>query len=146
MKTNLLKTYNNSIDEYNYAILLQRFKAFELKTGPRIGDFLVLENGNVKRFTHDWGAEIQTTLWGEAGSFYIGGEGCVSFSGGLDCALPKSSMELTTEVKMGSFWFFYRNEVKAHNGLNVLIPCAVWCYTATDYQDKLIHPEIYPAI
>jgi hypothetical protein len=132
---------HNPISETNLKILKERFERFEKRTGPRIGDYLILPNGCKRRFTHDWGAEIQITLWGICGSFYLSHGGGVSFSGGLDSGLSVEKMVKTEEVQMGKFWFFANNEVRAHNSIDVLMPCAVWQYTDEDYLKILIHPN-----
>lgn len=140
MKAEMLVRHN-PISETNLKILKKRFERFEKIPEPRIGDYLILPNGCKRRFTHHWGTEIQITLWGIGGSFYLSHCGSASFSGGLDAGLSVKKMVKTEEVQMGKFWFFANNEVKAHNSIEVLMPCAVWQYTDEDYLKILIHPN-----
>lgn len=115
------------LDERDKSILEQRVKEWSQDAdGPRVGEYLMTEKGYL-RFTHDWGESIQTTVRPNYdASFYFGKGGYMSFSGSLDSAVPKTSLELTSEIKEGSCWFFSHDYATAHNGVHVSVPCRVW--------------------
>lgn len=110
------------LDEKDTQILTKRRAAFDAIKGPRVGDFIKMLDGTLQRFSHDWDDDIQTA---EGGSFYIG-PGYVSFSGGLNPAIPKASIILTDEVSGGAFWFFHHDQHRAHNGVNFFMPCRIF--------------------
>lgn len=119
-----------TFDEKDQAILDERKAARDQIEGPRIGDFVKFADGTYKRFTHDWGTDIQTTSGTNPGdtSFYLGRMGYASFSGSLDPALPKDKMTLTDEVKEGGFWFFHHDYHTGHNGVYFRTACRVYAY------------------
>lgn len=116
------------IDETDKAKLADRAKARESLTGPLVGDYVVMPDGTLRRFTHDWGDEIQTTVKGFQydASFHIGRDGYMSFSGSLDRGVPKDRLTLTGEVKDGSCWFFSHDYAEGGNGVRVTLPCRVY--------------------
>jgi hypothetical protein len=115
-------------DARDAELLDERQAAWEKRGEPRVGDFVTMPDGELRRFTHDWGAEhgIQTTWKGESGSFYLSGNGYASYSGGLEPAIPFSRIKPTDEVRDGWFWFFHHNDQRAHNGVHVTLPCRVY--------------------
>jgi hypothetical protein len=116
-------------DAVDAEILNKRELAFNKVSGPRVGDFLRTPEGFL-RFTHDWGDSIQTTVrpshpcHGDE-SFYLS-DGCASFSGSLDSAIPKEQLRDTDEKQDGSFWFFHHDFAQAHNGVHFTIACRVF--------------------
>lgn len=118
-----------TFDERDAEILHKRETAFNLVSGPRVGDFLRTADGML-RFTHDWGDSIQTTVrakhpcYGDA-SFYLS-EGYASFSGSLDPAIDKKSLRDTGEIMQGSFWFFHHDSAGADRGVSCAIACRVF--------------------
>lgn len=116
----------NNLDQINTKILVKRKRKFNSHAGPRVGDFVKMLDGTLQRFCHDWGDEIQTTDGKFGASFHLYKSGCSDFSGGLNPAIPKTKLEQTEEIEYGSFWFFSHDEVKAHNGIYVKIPCRVF--------------------
>lgn len=125
-------------DAIDASILAERVSAWNERTGPRVGDFVVMPDKTALRFTHDWGNDIQTTWKKTSGdaSFYFS-KGCMSFSGSLDSAIPKADLIDTGETREGSAWFFHHNESRAHNGVYFAVPCRVFLYrpktSADDY-------------
>jgi len=116
-------------DARDAEILAKREQLFNRQQGPRVGDFLRVADG-IRRFTHDWGDGIQTTVGknhpcnGDS-SFYLG-EGYASFSGSLDPAIEKTKLRDTGETLEGSFWFFHHDFWGADCGVNFKIPCRVF--------------------
>lgn len=117
-------------DAVDAEILKERERLFNAEQGPRVGDFLRMQDGTLRRFTHDWGEDIQTTVGpshpcnGDA-SFFLS-DGHASFSGSLDPAILKSKMRDSGEKLDGSFWFFHHNHYCAENGVYFKIPCRVF--------------------
>ena len=118
----------DSIDD---EILNARIVEWGKVSGPRVGDFCELSDGTVRRFTHDWGDSIQTTVPPKGhpcsgdSSFYFG-NGYMSFSGSLDSAIPKSQFEMVPRMQEGSAWFFHHDWMTAHNGVYFKVPCRVY--------------------
>jgi hypothetical protein len=120
-----------SLDQIDTELFAARVAKFDARNdGPRVGDFVVMFDGEYRRFTHDWGCDIQTTCKGASfgASFYFGKCGHMDFSGGLDRALPKTSLFLTDEVKSGPVWFFHHDQARAHNGVQAMVDCRVFHY------------------
>lgn len=93
--------------------------------GPLVGDYVKMPNGDLERFSHDWGSDIQTT---KAGSFHLHHGGLAEFSGGLNPAISKQKITPTGETKEAWFWFFHHNDVRAHNGVHFKIEVPVYEY------------------
>jgi len=113
-------------DERDAALREKRIAEWNGRPGPRVGDFIIMRDGSYARFSHDWGDGLQTTTGEFGASFYFGGDGWVSFSGGLDPSIPSGEIEPTEEVREGGFWFFHHNESRAHNGVWFKVPCRVF--------------------
>lgn len=117
-------------DAKDAEICAQRVATYAKIVAPRVGDFIRMRDGTLRRFTHDWGDGMQTTVGdkhpctGDA-SFYFG-DGYMSFSGALDPAIPLQQIESTDEIQLGSVWFFHHNETRAHNGVYTKIPFRVY--------------------
>lgn len=96
---------------------------------PRIGDYIKMLDGTLRRFTHDWDDGLQTTMkpgegWDE--SFFLFDSGNGSFSGALDSMIPNSRIRLTTMVLPGRFWVFDEGMAGAGRGVNVTVECRVY--------------------
>lgn len=116
------------LDDEDEDIKQHRVNAWNQRSGPRVGDFVELPDGTTRRFTHDWGDEIQTTGTAEfAGdaSFYFG-HGYMSFSGSLDPGVPKARLIDTGQIREGPAWFFHHDSACAHNGVSTTVPCRVY--------------------
>lgn len=112
------------LDAKDQEIVCKIFKQFEEHKGPRVGDFIIMKDGNIERFSHDWGDDIQTCF---GGSFWIGNSGNVEFSGGLNSAVMKNELELVPDdIQLGEFWIFHHHRVEAHNGVYFNLPCRTY--------------------
>lgn len=87
----------------NKAIVTKRMRLYDQIKGPRVGDYIILKDGTLDRFTHNWGNEIQ--VGGMGGSFYLG-NGFIEYSGGLDPSISKSEIVPTKQKRSGSVWIF----------------------------------------
>lgn len=133
------------IDDRDREILKHREELYNAKPGPRVGDWLRLDNGEYRRFTYDWGHcdtepgedhGLQTTcVDGESGSFHLGGltgdtraevDAYISYSGSLNPGVKRSAMVDTGETKLGRVWFFHHNFPGAGNGVEFEIPFRVF--------------------
>lgn len=121
-----------TFDERDQQIRDERLSVWDKIEGPRVGDWVILPDGDYRRFTHDWGDGMQTTVRKDKGhynaSFYFG-KGYMEFSGSLDPSIKKDCLTLTDETKAGSIWFFHHGEVGAHRGVYSEVPCRVYKYT-----------------
>lgn len=114
-------------DNEDQGILNNRIEQWNKRQGPRVGDYIQMLDGTVRRFTHDWGNTIQTETPGNKfGSSFYFGNGYMEFSGGLDRAIPKEQIRATTETKDGYAWFFHHDWKTAHNGVHFNVPCRVY--------------------
>ena len=108
-------------------------EAKELIQGPRIGDYIFLKNGNLERFSHDWGDSLQTS---SDGSFCLTSDGTVSFSGGLNPGIQKSKIKETYvdhyndhtgfSGMTGKFWVYYNGRLCANCAVYVNLDCRVY--------------------
>lgn len=116
------------LGERNAAILERRTAMYDKRTGPRVGDFVIMPSGVRERFTHDWHDGTMQT--GNGGGWYIGeladGHAYVSFSGALNPSIAISQVRDTGETALGTFWFFDRDIWGAGRGVDVKIPCRVY--------------------
>lgn len=125
-------TIGPQFDAIDGTILAERTLKRSARSGPRVGDFIHMLDGTLRRFTHHWGDGLQTTYrWRETGvvdlgSFYLDREGIADYSGGLDSTIPLSQIESTGEHQDGDFWMFHHNESRAHNGVHFKVPCRVF--------------------
>jgi hypothetical protein len=113
-------------DDKDAAMAREYLDVWNTRKGPRVGDWVKMLDGTERRFTHDWGNDIQTTCGsGDSGSFYFG-KGFMSFSGGLDRAIDKAAIVETEEARPGSAWFFHHNRSGAGRGVYFTVPCRVF--------------------
>ena len=118
-----------AFDEQDALIVFARAALRDQRPGPRVGDFVLMPDGHMHRFTYDWGEDIQTTSKGFGeGSHYLCAGGGVSYSGALDEALPKDCLEEMPDPLMGNFWIFHHDLHTAHNGVTFSIPCRAYRY------------------
>ena len=106
----------------NFAILLQRFANYSKRRGPRVGYLLRTENG-FTRFAYDWGGFIQAGGCGKG--FYLDDHG-VSYSGGLDLAIPKAELLRVKGRARCTFWFFRGNQWAANNAIHINLPVRIY--------------------
>lgn len=110
-------------DETDHELLDKRVKARDAIIGPRLGDYVLFNDGIYGRFCHDWGEDIQ---WCPGGSFHLFSGGGCSYSGGLNSAILKSGLKPIDKTKLGSFWFFHHDLAGASRGVYFKIPCRVF--------------------
>ena len=111
-----------TFDERDTEILQAREAAYNARQGPRVGDFIRRQDGQLARFSHDWGDGLQSSA---GGSFYLG-NGYGSFSGSLDPMIPQDRIQPTGELLLGWFWFFHHDFAGAGRGVNCEMLCRVY--------------------
>ena len=125
--------YRNQEDaEYDFELLARSIHRLNDRKGPRVGDFVIMPDKSVRRFTYDWSeanGTIQTTdpKINDA-SFYFSTQGFCDYSGALDDPIPVSQLEDTLENRLGRVWFFSRDYPKAHNGVYAQVAFRVYRY------------------
>ncbi len=117
---------NTRLDPKDQAILASRVAYRELRAGPRVGDFCIMADGALRRFTHDWGKDIQVNSETGDGSFYLNDFGMMSYSGGMSPAVLKTKLALIEGLRAGSCWFFHHDQHRAHNGVQASLPCRIY--------------------
>lgn len=113
-------------DERDAAILAENTETWNTRPGPRVGDFVRMPDGDMRRFTYDWSDGLQTTHPRLQDQSFFFGRGYMSFSGSLDSSIPLERIHETNETKEGRVWFFHHNEAKAHNGVYCSVVCRVF--------------------
>jgi hypothetical protein len=113
------------LDERDTAIREARVAAREGFEGPRVGDFIILEDQRLMRFSHDHGEGYGIQV-SESGSFYMGHNGGLSFSGALEPAIPYAHIQESSRIREGSCWFFSHDLAMKDNGVDTVIPCRVF--------------------
>jgi hypothetical protein len=113
-----------NFDERDQEILNERELKWNEVEGPRVGDFIQRLDRSYERFSYDYEDGLQTTI--HDGSFYFGGGGWVDFSGTLQPKISRQHIELTDEIRDGTFWFFHHAQVQAENGVWFKISCRVY--------------------
>lgn len=114
-----------TLDETDTAICDRRLTEWNAIEGPRVGDWVLMPDATLRRFTHDWGDGLQTTIDRMPGSFYFG-NGYMSYSGGLDPIIPRAKIRPVDDVRFGACWFFHHDRQRAGNGVNLSVPCRVF--------------------
>jgi len=115
-------------DHIDEDIRQKRIEAWRKRHGPRVGDFVEMADGTLRRFTHDHGDVIQTTSASFPGnaSFHFSHFGHCNFSGSLDPGIPKSALQDTGREEPGTVWFFHHDVSGASRGVQCTIPCRVY--------------------
>jgi hypothetical protein len=129
----LRKQYREK-QKQNAGLLRKRLRRFNKRHGPRVGDWIILTNGVMTRFTHDWGIWKGKDLGiqigdrersGECGSFYLG-DGYCSYSGSLDPCVMRKNIKRTNKKKLGRVWFFDHDHACADNGVDFRVKLRVY--------------------
>jgi len=95
---------------------------------PKMGDFIVLQNGTIERIAWDSGAgRFQTS---DTGSFHISESGA-SFSGGLSREMVKNVSPIFDQCgrqkhRIGEAWFFHNSSPQAMSAVYITMPFKVW--------------------
>ena len=132
---------NSHLDVKNRLIAYDILNNWNARTGrPRVGDYLRLQDGSLKRFCNDTGDGQQTTY---IGSFHIGNSASVSYSGGLDSPMMWERFKPTSETTKGRFWFFSHDRAGAGRGVDVFLPCRI--YELVDFSMTREAAEAHPA-
>jgi hypothetical protein len=133
-------------DERDQEILDKRLEKWNQIDGPRVGDFIRMLDGSVRRFAHKWDDSIQpTSSEGNSESFYLPGGGA-SYSGGLDPAIPLENIKPARvfvkgihedETKYGRFWFFHHGYPRANNAVYFQVSCRVFVELEPDRKRRM---------
>ena len=118
---------NTQLDTKDQANLEKIVAVREQIPGPRVGDFVLFDSGQLERISHDWGDALQTS---PAGSIYLCQNGHGSFSGGMNPATPMVNMKITAATLPGEFWFFHHGIAGGGQGVYFQVPCRVYQSTA----------------
>jgi hypothetical protein len=50
----------------------------------------------------------------------------MEYSGGLESSIPMDKFSRTQETMSAPAWFFHHDDVRAHNGIDIMVNCPVW--------------------
>jgi hypothetical protein len=113
----------------DFDLLAERVRKLNKREGPRVGDFVIMPDETIRRFTHDWTDSLQTTIRQNAqGNVHLNQGGFCEFAGSLDSSLPIECIEETTETRLGRVWFFSNNIAKMHHAVHGLVSFRVYQY------------------
>lgn len=117
----------SDLDSLDKTILSIRIQAWNTRSGPRVGDKILMRDGSIRRFAHDYGNELQTTSAKEPGDqrYYLG-HGYCSFSGTLGELISKADIEPTDQTGDAPVWFFHHDQARAFNAVQADIPCRLY--------------------
>lgn len=108
--------------DVNEQILKDRVCEFDSIEGPRVGDYVRLDDGSLARIAKITDHYFQLGV----GSFYLHGRDGCSFSGTLYPPHPHRCLKATPGTKDGLIWFFSANEAKANNGVDYEIELRIF--------------------
>lgn len=117
--------------EINEAILAMRQKLLDSKKGPKVGDYIIMQDGTTQRFSHNWDEDGLQTSGEREGRFYLGNGYC-SFSGSLNPTVrlyriaPQRDAYLRQERREGPVWFFDEDYARAGGGVDCMAVFNVW--------------------
>jgi hypothetical protein len=124
----------------NDEIQAQIRAAWEARKGLRVGDVIEMLDGTVRRFTYDWGTQIQTTMPRTADlgpeRYYIGKTASADYSGALDYAIPYRCIVPTARTVEARFWHWKEGISGAGRGVDFTLPCRVYAQVAVDVQPR----------
>jgi hypothetical protein len=115
-------------DDRDARIVAERCRLWEMRDGPRVGDFLQLKNGALRRVAHINGDVIQTASNGKSDEyeFYLG-TGYMSFSGEVDKAIPKATLTRLPFARKGACWLYHQDERQPSNPkVSTSVNCRVY--------------------
>jgi hypothetical protein len=108
----------------NSQIILSRIQKYHHYKGPQVGDYVLLPNGIMSRFAHEWDDDMQTA--NGIGSFYLAANGKASMSGGLNSGIDKKLFVVTNEIKPAEFWIFDQDIARAGGAYHFLFNVSVY--------------------
>lgn len=113
----------------NFEIAEKTMEVRNIHKKPLCGDFFKIKN-DVFRISSICHSDSKFQ-YSNDGSFYLDNLSS-TFSGAFNFEhggrLKIENLKLTQEVKIGRFWFFSNNDVRAHNGVNFFMEFKVWEY------------------
>jgi hypothetical protein len=121
-KTEVFRDHTIEPDHRDHAIAELRINEWNKDKAPRVGDYVIMPDGTIERFSYRWDEGIQTC---KSGSFYLG-TGYASMSGGLNPSIPNEKIQKTDEKKIGIFWFFHHDYATAYASVGVRAECRVY--------------------
>ena len=98
------------------------------KDGPIEGDWLSYPDGEWRRIAAIWPEHVQPTITERGGSFYLGHGQC-SYSGSLERAIKKDTLEREFKLRKADVWIFHHDQHRAHNGVHFDVPMGIWKVT-----------------
>jgi hypothetical protein len=124
-----------TFDDTDADLLAARLAKRSTIEGPRVGDWIEMLDGTLRRFTHDHGEHgLQTTAVSKnydfgPGSFHLHRSGFMDYSGALDPCVKRQQIEDTGRTAPAPCWFFHHDMARAHNGVTVEIECRIYRQT-----------------
>src|SRR5690606_10370835 len=120
-----------NLDARDFDTLTRRQKGLDGRTGPGVGDFVTMPEGELRRITYirpwpEGPVYAQLDYPALCGSYYLDENGQVSYSGGLTPGIPLDALEPTDQKLGGSVWFYHHERPAPFNGVGAVAKFRVW--------------------
>lgn len=109
--------------ERDLAIIKERSKAYMNRDGFRVGERIVLPDGQTVIISNVLGDKVQTS---HSGSLHLFSGGGISFSGGLDSGLKKSDLIRIDEISKVEVWIFHEGRSGGGRGVYYDMPVPMY--------------------
>lgn len=112
-------------DERDEALRQQGLVHWQMAKGARIGDYVEMPDGELKRICQLYPDRFQLADPRFGRSFYWASWYC-SHSGGCGDVFPLARLIHTGRHADGPVWFFHHHIAGAHRGVACTVPCRVY--------------------
>lgn len=119
----MFRMNENEPDGIDRNIAKDRIEKRDAMNSIRVGDFLRMHDGSMKRVANCNRRGVQPT---RGGSFALCSSGCTQYSGGLDSIIDHRNITPTDEVKNGTFWIEHHGVLQCACAVGVRTPCRVY--------------------
>lgn len=126
-----LEELKSHIIDINTELALSYIK--NKKEGPCLGDYLILPDGRIERFTNIYPDRVQAY---ENSAYYLGEDGSIDHSGTCGEVWDRSYVFKTRRKKVGQCRVWDRGRVGASLAVPVSIPFDVYVYCKNDNVEK----------
>jgi hypothetical protein len=122
-----------TLDARDEEIKARRAAGVLRRIKPGVGDWVIFADGVERRVSHVWdwpadaeGPAIYSIQTSDGGSWHMGEDGSVSFSGSLHAGVPGDTFSDAGELRLGGVWFFHHDYWTAGGGVDTQVDFWVW--------------------
>lgn len=115
-----------TFDDRDEALRQQGLRYWDGQHGPRVGDYVILDDGSLHRISTKTSKGFQVADPRYSASFHWCWWYC-SFSGGhRPVPYPLAALESTCETRDGDVWVFHHDSAGPGRGVHCTIPCRIY--------------------